>query len=436
VPIRFQDRLRAPAARSRWFELEDRIFTERQIRFYGMGVVVAYCLSLAWRAFQYQWIILPNGDMRGIDFGWMWLSGKLAASGKAAQIFDPAAFSAAQLAFFFPALGPENGLLFNRFYYPPTFLFFTYPLGLMPYLIACAAWITASLVLYEVAVYAIISRRAALIAAATPFFVIENIDFAHTGFLTAALMGLSVVFMERRPWVSGIFLGFLTYKPHFGLLFPVAPLASRNWRVLGSATATTVILGVTAAIAFGADGWASFIDALGDRSPSLGPGAAGEVRLFSIFGLLHWASARPWISWSVQLAVSSAVALGICALWAKPIPYSLRAAALCVGSVIVSPYALFYDLCILSIAVAFLVKEGLSRGFLPGERTAIVLCWAALFLMKTPIGAIVCSVLVFFCIRRIMEYRRGHLTALRDARRKPLTSKDAIQTLPPLAVSE
>jgi arabinofuranan 3-O-arabinosyltransferase len=399
----------------RLIRIEDRIFTEWRLRFYGMGVVVAYAISLAWRAFKHEWVILPGGGARAIDFGWMWLSGKLAASGEVAQVFNQTAFSSAQLAFFFPYLGSDNSLYFNRFCYPPTFLFFTYPLGLMPYLVACAVWISASLVLYEAAVYAIMSRPAALIAAATPFFVALNFYLVHTGFLTAALMGLSLAFMERRPWVSGIFLALLTYKPHFGLLFPIALLASRNWRALGSATATTVILGVAAAIAFGYDGWASFIDALGDRSRSLGPGAEGQVTLFSVFGLLHWAGASPWISWSVQLAVSTAVALGIWVLWAKPIPYNLRAAALCVGSLMVSPYVLFYDLCILSIAVAFLVKEGLSRGFLPGERTAILLCWAALFLMKTPVGAIVCSVLVFLCVRRIMACRRDRLTALQDA---------------------
>jgi Glycosyltransferase family 87 len=381
-------------------DIEDRIFTAERLWFYGTGVVVAYALSLGWLAFKHGWLVLPSGDMRGIDFGWIWLSGKLAASGEAAKVFDPVAFSAAQLSFYFPSPGSDNSLLFNRFYYPPTFLLFTYPLGLMSYPIACATWIAASLVLYGTAVYAITSRPIALLAAATPFFVIENIDFAQTGFLTAALMGLSLAFMERCPWVSGIFLGLLTYKPHFGLLFPVALLASRNWRALGSAAAATVIISVTAAITFGYDGWASFVDALGDRSPSLGPGAEGEVRLFSIFGLLHWAGASAVISWTVQLAVSAAVALWIGVLWTKPIPYDLRAAALCTASLMVSPYALFYDLCILSIAAAFLVKDGLSRGFLPGERTAMLSCWAALFGMETPTGAIVCSVLMLLCVRR------------------------------------
>jgi arabinofuranan 3-O-arabinosyltransferase len=341
--------------------------------------------------------------MRCIDFGWMWLSGKLAASGQAARIFGYTAFSAIQLAFF----GPENCPHFNRFYYPPTFLFFTYPLGWMPYLVAGAVWIAASLILYEAAVYAIISRRAALIAAATPFFVAVDIDMPHTGFLAAALIGLSLVFMERRPWVGGAFLGLLTFKPHFGLLYPVALAASRNWRALAVATATAVIFGAAAAIAFGYDGWVSFIDALTDRSSSLGPSEQAAVRLHSIFGLLHWAGASVWVAWSGQLVVSAAVVLATWVLWAKPIPFDLRAASLCVGLLLVSPYALFYDLCILSIATAFLVKDGLSRGFLPAERTAILLCWPALLLVKTPIGAVVCSVLALLCLRRIIVYQRG-----------------------------
>jgi hypothetical protein len=402
VPPAIADVVDDRSGHSKWREIEDKIFTERRLEFYGTGVIAAYALSFVWRAFKYQWFVLPGGNMRCIDFGWMWLSGKLAESGQAARIFDYTAFSAIQLTFF----GPDNCPHFNRFYYPPTFVFFTYPLGWMPYLVAGAVWIAASLILYEATVYAIISRRAALIAAATPFFVAVDVDMPHTGFLAAAFIGLSLAFMERRPWVAGVFLGLLTFKPHLGLLFPVALIASRNWRALAGATATAVIFGAAAAIAFGYDGWASFIDALTDRSSSLGPAAGAEVRLHSIFGLLHWMGASPGVAWSGQLVVSAAVVFATWVLWVKPISYNLRAASLCVGSLLVSPYALFYDLCILSIATAFLVKDGLSRGFLPAERTAILLCWSGLFLVKTPIGAVVSLVLAFLCFRRIMAYQR------------------------------
>jgi hypothetical protein len=72
----------------------------------------------------------------------------------------------------------------------------------------------------------------------------------------------------------------------------------------------------------------------------------------------------------------------------------------------VPPYILFYDLCILSIAVAFLVRDGMSRGFFPGERTVILICFAALFLVQVPIGPVVCAALLVLVARRIVTYRR------------------------------
>ena len=71
----------------------------------------------------------------------------------------------------------------------------------------------------------------------------------------------------------------------------------------------------------------------------------------------------------------------------------------------VPPYILFYDLCILTVAVAFLVRDGMSRGFLPGERTVILICFAALFFVQVPIGPVVCTVLFFLTVRRILAYR-------------------------------
>jgi hypothetical protein len=106
------------------------------------------------------------------------------------------------------------------------------------------------------------------------------------------------------------------------------------------------------------------------------------------------------------LTVAAGVAVTVWTVWAKPIPYSLRAAVLCIGSVITSPYILFYDFCILSIAVAFLVCDGMLRGFLPGERTLLLFCFAASFLVAVPIGPVICAALLFLTLRRIFEDRR------------------------------
>ena len=394
-------------ARGKLLEIEDRIFTQRNLHVYGFGVAWAWTLFTGWLLLG-GWI---KGVLRSIDFCWIWASGTLAASSNPALIYDPAAFTAALDALF----GPGE-CKFLHFSYPPTVLFFNYPFGLLPYMTAFAVWIVATVVLYLGAVYAIIPRPAALIAALTPMAVPVNVLFGHNGFLTAGLIGLSLVFVERRPWLCGILFALLTYKPQFGVLFPLALLASRNWRTLCWATASSVALSAAAAAAFGYQGWPSFVDLLWHRNSTLSPDGVG-LELQSIYGLLHWAGVSTWLSWTVHLAVAIVVAIAVCAVWAEPIPHSLKAAILSIGALTVTPYVLRYDLCILSIPVAFLVKDGLSRGFLAGERTVILICLAAFLLWLAPmmpVGPVVYPVILLLIARRIVAARCGLLTASPD----------------------
>jgi hypothetical protein len=72
---------------------------------------------------------------------------------------------------------------------------------------------------------------------------------------------------------------------------------------------------------------------------------------------------------------------------------------------LITPDILTYDFCMLSNAVAFLVKDGLSSGFLPGEPTAILICWICVFLLTGPIPAIICVVLLVLVTRRPFVFR-------------------------------
>lgn len=379
------------------FRSTSRFFTERHIFVCGFTASIAYAVGFAWCFFKGQWLTLPDGSLKSIDFGYMWLSGKLASSGHVASIFDNAAFWAAQAALF----GPDSRI--HYFVYPPTFLLFTYPLGLMPYSPAFVIWMFTTLLLYLAAIYMIMPRPAAIVAALAPYTVAFNIFLGHNGFLTAGAMGLSLALMERRPWLSGIFLGILSYKPQFGLLFPFALLASHNWRALASATAATGILAMTAAVAFGYQGWSSFINSLVDRDPGLSEVPGYSVPLVSIFGFLRSSGVPEGMVWTVHFTLVAIVVTIICTVWARPFPHALKAAALSIGATIVTPYVLGYDLCVLSIGVAFLVKDGLSRGFLYKERAAILICCVGLMLLSGPIPAIITIVLLALVLRRAVR---------------------------------
>ena len=278
----------------------------------------------------------------------------------------------------------------------PTLLFFTYPFGLMPYVAAFAAWTMVTLLLYLTAIYLIVPRPIAISVALLTIPCILQFLSRTNGFLLAGLIGLSLPLMERRPQLSGIIVGLLTVKPQIGIVFPFALLVSRNWRVVISAVFTSVVLIITSAVIFGYQGWPSFIRALADRGPSLG------VRLDSVYGFLWLAGISLPIAWAIQLAVAGAVAAVVCWVWARPLAHSLKAAALCGAAPLATPYVHGHDLCILAIAVAFLVKDGLTRGFLPGDRLIMLFSWIVMFLgfRDFSSGWIPCLALLALVVRR------------------------------------
>jgi hypothetical protein len=78
----------------------------------------------------------------------------------------------------------------------------------------------------------------------------------------------------------------------------------------------------------------------------------------------------------------------------------------------ITPYIEMYDFGVLSIAVAFLIKDGLIRGFLAGERVAIVFGFVSLLFSYLPIGAAVYSVLSLVLARRIRVWFKDGFSAL------------------------
>jgi hypothetical protein len=299
-------------------------------------------------------------------------------------------------------------MVLNHFVYPPTYLFFTYPLGLMAYVAAFAAWTVVTLLLYLAAICLIVPRPIAILAALSTFPVFFNFWLGQNGFLLAGLMGLSLALMERRRRLSGILLGLLTFKPQIGILLPLALLVSRKWRVVISAMATSLVLIVASMVVFGYQGWPSFVHALADRGSSLSPISQESMRLESVYGFLWLAGISPPIAWAIQLSVAGAVAAVVCWVWARPLPHSLKASALCSAAPMATPFVHGHDLCILAIAAAFLVKDGLARGFLPGERLIMLFSWIALFLCFRDFssGWVPCLALLALVVRRA-PYRFG-----------------------------
>jgi len=69
----------------------------------------------------------------------------------------------------------------------------------------------------------------------------------------------------------------------------------------------------------------------------------------------------------MQGGVAIAIAAALVVLWRSRAPFELKAAAIAVGIVLVTPYVFAYDLVVLAVPVAFLLRFGLARGFMRHE---------------------------------------------------------------------
>jgi hypothetical protein len=69
--------------------------------------------------------------------------------------------------------------------------------------------------------------------------------------------------------------------------------------------------------------------------------------------------------------LTASVAVVVVLMWRSRIPYTMKAAALAAGTLLTTPYLFMYDMMVLAIAIAFLVRAGLKSGFRPYELPAL-----------------------------------------------------------------
>ena len=352
------------------------------------------------RFYTGSWVFDKAGHPTFIDFINWWVAGRFALARNAAGAYDFATFSAAQ-AFLAKSTPPIS---YYYWVYPPTMLLLVAPLAWLSYGAAFFAWTAATLSVYEFALYEILPFSLAIVLVLLPLPVINNLFDGQTAFLMTGLIGLSVVFMGRRPYLSGICLGLLTYKPQYVLFFALALAITRQWRVIAAAAASSVLFASAAVLAFGFNAWELFLRSLREHNPAtfLPSGIHFEIVNQTVFGLMHEGEAGRIASWVTHLAVVLLTTAVACVIWSRPVPNSLKAAAFSIGALIVTPYMQIYDLTALSLPAAFLVQDALARGFLPGERFALTGCFLALLLsFNFPVGPIVMLVLLGLIVRRV-----------------------------------
>jgi hypothetical protein len=357
------------------------IFKDWWLGTFGCALAVLYLVYFVSLYRAGTWIVHSTGRPIYTDFAVWWMGGIQALHGNAATLYDPVEYARLQTALF----RPGKAFYLNWPSYPPTFFLLLAPLALLPYAAALITWDVATLLGCIVIVYLIVGRRAAIALTLAAPFTAWNFIAAQNGFLTASLLGGSLLFLKRRPLLAGVFIGCLTYKPQYGILFPFALVAGRQWRAIASAAITTALLAGASIALFGAGAWAAFPRGFVVQAGMSLQAAAGSNwgYLQTVYGLVRHLHGGTGLAWLAQGATTAGLAVIVWLAWRSRVDYALKAATLAAAALLATPYAFAYDMAAIVIPAAFLADDQLRHGLLPGDKAV----WIALFGM--PLGVLV-----------------------------------------------
>ncbi|MBV9565064.1 MAG: DUF2029 domain-containing protein [Bradyrhizobium sp.] len=364
---------------------------------FALAVINAVFFPAAYYA--HAWIYEANGNGIATDFINVWAAGRMALDGHPALAYDWDLQKQVEL-----TILKEDFVGYFAWHYPPPFLFVASLLAQFPYGAAFVGWAVASQVPYVAVMRAITGRAFGLVLALGFPMVLSNMLVGQNGFLTAALVGGTLYLLPTRPVLSGICLGLLTYKPQYGFLFPIVLIAAGEWTVFVSAGVTAVALALISWLAFGIESWQAFFHWMPAFSQAfLTEGKATWWKLQSLYSLVRFFGGSEQFGWAFQWTFTAAVATTLVAIWRSRVRYALKAAALATGTLLTTPYLFMYDMMVLAIPVAFLVRVGLSRGFRAYELPALA-CALALFIsfifFGKPVGLIITLIVGALVLRR------------------------------------
>jgi hypothetical protein len=353
-------------------------------------------------------LIDRNGKPLGTDFSNVYAAGSLTWQGRPAEAYQPALQHAEEQAVFSGREVPFYGWL-----YPPFFFSVAFLVASLPYAWGLAIWLAASLAAYLAAMRAILPRPETLLIAAAFPAVFINIGHGQNGFLTAALLGGALHWLDRRPWLAGVLIGLLSYKPQFGVLIPVALLAGGRWSTIGAAVATIAALLAVSFVTLGGGVWHAFADSMTfTQTVVLEQGGIGWEKIQSVFSAMRMWGAGVHLAYAVQIALALMLAASLAWLWQSNAEFELKASALATASLLATPYVLDYDLVALAVGIVFFVRHGLSRGFRAFEISLLAAAWIAPLLSRgvagatgVPLGLVVLLAFYVFTLRRALIER-------------------------------
>ena len=390
------------------FLRDARWLTRSRLFGYSAALIAGTVAVMMW-VLSGQGTADPAGRPIGTDFLRLWTASYALLNGQERAIYDPTGFFALEQAVTQPATRD-----FYPWNYPPSSLLIVYPLALLPYFTSLVVWIGLGLTAYLAGLWQIASKPLILWVGLAFPAVFWTVTHGQTSFLTTSLFFWGLLLLRQRPNLAGILFGLLSFKPHLGLLLPIALVAGGHWRAVVVASLAVIASVAASVVCFGDGVWADFLTSTiaTRRMFESGMNFGHYYKMQSVFAAARLIGSPLRVAYGLQAMAALAAAVVIVWVWRQPkADPDMENAALMAATPLSTAFIFDYDLMLLAPAIAWVALNGVAAGPLPHERTILVAAFLAPFVSRVVgmythvlLAPIFVTALFITIVRRIQYY--------------------------------
>ena len=343
-----------------------RWLTLRRLR--AQAIVLALCLwGVCAVDFSTPGLFDRAGNVKFQDFLPFYISARLIAQHRAAELYDPQTTQREMQAI----VRDPTRVRLTYLYGPQVALLFL-PLATLSFPAAAQIWVSISVLIYAASIFAIwrccpnlraYSGTVAITALAFPpffhFFVRGQFSPIILACFTAAFLALRA----NRPWVAGLAFGCLILKPPFLVAILLILLFAQAWKIIAAIIASAAAQLALTRLYFGPDVMRSYLDLfqhparwLAEAELNLAP-----IQMHSLRSFWTLLLPSPTAALLLYLLCSIAVIAIAVAIWKSALSLPLRFSALTFAAALVNPHLFIYDVLVLASPLLLLADWTLAN---------------------------------------------------------------------------
>ncbi|MBW8073166.1 MAG: DUF2029 domain-containing protein [Ferrovum sp.] len=294
----------------------------------------------------------------------------MAESGQALQAYDPDFLQRAVR-----QLRPQSQWVFG-WYYPPTFYLMVYPLGRLSLGLSYLFFCLVSLLGLGGILYRLLKGEGVLWGLLSPATLL-NFFTGQNGLITASLAAAALWNLEKRPVLSGVFIGLLSIKPQMGILFPIALIAGGYWRTLWVAGISALLFMGGAVAVLGIDIFHAWLQVIPLSRVTFEDRYLTWILMPTLFSLERQLGLSVTQAYAGQAVVALLAMWAVWTTWRRNTPAHLRYALFMVASILATPYAYYYDLTWVAVSLVWLVSGIKPEAWQSWEKALLGLVWVS-----------------------------------------------------------